>query len=66
MPTETTIMTPEVPLTAQDRCDGCSARATTRVWMPSGLALLFCTHHYKRNAKALADQGAATEESTDA
>lgn len=32
-------------LTAEDRCDRCSAQAYVRVVLTSGLELLFCAHH---------------------
>lgn len=41
------------PLTALDRCDRCGAQAYMRVTLPSG-ALLFCAHHGRENAAALA------------
>lgn len=41
-------------LTKQDRCDQCSAAATTAVVLLSGTGeLLFCTHHLKKNRDAL-------------
>lgn len=41
-------------LTKQDRCDQCSAAATTAVVLLSGAGeLLFCTHHLKKNRDAL-------------
>lgn len=45
-----------VEVTVVERCDRCSARAGVRVDMPSGI-LVFCLHHYNKNAKALTDQG---------
>ncbi len=42
------------PLTAQDRCDRCSAKAYVRVAMPVG-ELLFCAHHARKHADALQD-----------
>ncbi|CAN5477910.1 hypothetical protein BH10ACT8_BH10ACT8_00600 [soil metagenome] len=33
-------------LTAQDRCDRCSARAVVETLMLGGGALLWCAHHY--------------------
>jgi hypothetical protein len=50
------------PLTALDRCDGCSAAAAVRLRMPSGLDLLMCKHHHRKNASALSTQGAEIEE----
>lgn len=42
------------PLTVQDRCDRCSAQAYVRVaMMVSGLEMLFCAHHFEKNAAAL-------------
>jgi hypothetical protein len=44
-----------VPLTVQDRCDRCSAQAYVRVMLSaSGLEILFCAHHFEKNAAALA------------
>jgi hypothetical protein len=36
------------PLTADDRCDRCGARATTRVHFETGSELLFCGHHARK------------------
>jgi hypothetical protein len=41
-------------LTAADRCDRCGARAYVRILLPSGLELLFCAHHTRQYAPALA------------
>jgi hypothetical protein len=41
-------------LTALDRCDRCGARAYVRVLLPSRLELLFCAHHNRQYASALA------------
>ena len=41
-------------LTAVDRCDRCGARAYVRVLLPSRLELLFCAHHNRQYASALA------------
>ncbi|EPH02894.1 hypothetical protein HMPREF1531_02210 [Propionibacterium sp. oral taxon 192 str. F0372] len=40
-------MTLDRQLTAEDRCDRCSAQAYMRVTLPSGGELLFCAHHGK-------------------
>ena len=41
-----------------NRCDGCSARATFHVRLASGASLFLCGHHTKRNMDALVSQGA--------
>lgn len=44
------------PLTALDRCDACGAAALVRVHMKAtGLELLFCGHHMKKNQAALTE-----------
>lgn len=44
----------ELPvLTARDRCDACGAQAYVRVELESG-SLLFCAHHARKHADALA------------
>ncbi|HLS15305.1 MAG TPA: hypothetical protein VK095_12415 [Beutenbergiaceae bacterium] len=45
-------VTPE--LTRADRCDACGAQAYVRVQLESG-ELLFCAHHGRKHAAALAD-----------
>jgi len=42
-------------LTAMDRCDRCGARAYVRVLLPSRLELLFCAHHNRQHARAVAE-----------
>ena len=44
-----------VTLTVTDRCDRCGARAYVRVLLPRGLELLFCAHHTREHARALAE-----------
>jgi hypothetical protein len=44
-------------LTRQDRCDSCPAAAQVQVDL-SGLDLLFCGHHFQKNAEALQKAGA--------
>jgi len=46
---------PAETLTAVDRCDRCGAQAYVRVLLPSGLELLFCAHHNREHARALAE-----------
>jgi Zn ribbon nucleic-acid-binding protein len=42
------------PLTANDRCDSCSAAAKVRVYMKtSNLELMFCGHHMRKQEEAL-------------
>lgn len=44
------------PLTANDRCDSCSAAAVVRVFMKnSNLELIFCGHHMRKNISKLTD-----------
>lgn len=40
------------PLTANDRCDSCSAQAYVQVFLQKG-DLLFCAHHFKENEDKL-------------
>ena len=42
------------PLNALDRCDRCGARAYVRVLFRRRQELLFCAHHYRQHAAALA------------
>jgi hypothetical protein len=41
-------------LTAMDRCDRCGAQAYVRVLFPGRRELLFCAHHNRQHAAALA------------
>jgi hypothetical protein len=45
-------------LTAEDRCDRCSARAVVETVMHGGGALMWCGHHYAAYQKSLAELGA--------
>ena len=45
---------PTKPLTALDVCDRCGAQAYVRVLLPNSGELLFCAHHGREHAKALA------------
>ena len=51
------------PLTALDLCDRCSAQAYVRVILPAG-ELLFCAHHSRQHADALAKAGAEIQDQT--
>jgi hypothetical protein len=41
-------------LTAADRCDRCGAQAYVRVLLNNSGELLFCAHHSRQHASALA------------
>ena len=51
-------------LTAADRCDRCGARAYVRVLLPSRLDLLFCAHHIRAHARALAEIAVEIQDET--
>ena len=51
-------------LTAGDRCDRCGARAYVRVLLPNALELLFCAHHNRQYASALAKIAAEIHDET--
>jgi acetyl-CoA carboxylase beta subunit len=42
------------PRNALDRCDRCGAQAYVRVLFQGRRELLFCAHHYRQHARALA------------
>lgn len=52
-------------LTAVDRCDRCGARAYLRVLLSNGLELLFCAHHGRQHASALAKIAAEIHDETE-
>lgn len=54
----------ETPLTAADRCDRCGSQAYLRVTLASGGELLFCAHHAKEHAEALAKVAARIQDET--
>ncbi len=47
-------LAPCQPLTALDLCDRCGAQAYVRVVLPGSGELLFCAHHSRQHANALA------------
>jgi hypothetical protein len=47
-------MAPTKPLNAMDLCDRCRATAYVRVILPGSGELLFCAHHNREHAAALA------------
>ena len=54
----------ETPLTTADRCDRCGSQAYLRVTLASGGELLFCAHHAKEHAEALAKVAARIQDET--
>ncbi len=52
--TLTGAIAPTKPLTALDLCDRCGAQAYVRVLLPNSGELLFCAHHGREHAAALA------------
>jgi hypothetical protein len=50
----TTAMAPTKPLGGTDLCDRCGAQAYVRVVLPGSGQLLFCAHHARQHAEALA------------
>ncbi len=52
--TLTGAIAPTRPLTALDVCDRCGAQAYVRVLLPNSGELLFCAHHGRQHAEALA------------
>ena len=57
-------MAPTKPLTAADVCDRCGARAYVRVLLPGSAELLFCAHHARRHADALAKVAVEIQDET--
>jgi hypothetical protein len=51
-------------LTAVDRCDRCGAQAYVRVLLPRRLELLFCAHHHRQYASALANIAVEIQDET--
>jgi hypothetical protein len=47
-----------------DRCDRCGARAYVRVLLPSRRDLLFCVHHHREHAGALAEIAVEIQDET--
>lgn len=57
-------ITPERPLTAEDRCDRCGAQAYVRAELPAGGELLFCAHHSLEHLPKLIEMGALVQDET--
>jgi hypothetical protein len=58
-------MAPSKPLTALDLCDRCGAQAYVRVVLPPAGELLFCAHHGRQHADALARVAIEIQDETD-
>jgi hypothetical protein len=58
-------MAPIEPLTALDLCDRCGAQAYVRVVLPGSGELLFCAHHSRQHADALARVAVEIQDETD-
>jgi hypothetical protein len=58
-------MVPTKPLTALDLCDRCGAQAYVRVVLPAAGELLFCAHHARQHAEALAQVAVEIQDETD-
>jgi hypothetical protein len=53
------------PMNEMNRCDRCGAQAYVRVLLHSGQDLLFCAHHYRQHALALAEVAAGIQDETE-
>ena len=56
---------PSEPLTAMDLCDRCGAQAYVRVMLPGSGELLFCGHHSRQHAEALAKVAIEIQDETE-
>lgn len=52
------------PMNAVHRCDRCGAQAYVLVLLHSRQNLLFCAHHYRQHAPALAKVAVAVQDET--
>ena len=52
------------PMNATHRCDRCGAQAYVRILLRSRQDLLFCAHHYRQHAPALAEVAVAIQDET--
>jgi hypothetical protein len=57
-------MAPTKPLNANDLCDRCGAQAYVRVMLPGSAELLFCGHHNRKHALALAKVAVEIQDET--
>jgi len=51
-------------MNATHRCDRCGAQAYVRILLRSRQDLLFCAHHYRQHASALAEVAIAIQNET--
>ena len=56
---------PTKPLNALDMCDRCGAQAYVRVVLAGSGELLFCAHHKRQHADALAKIAVEIQDETD-
>ena len=56
---------PTKPLNAMDLCDRCGAQAYVRVVLHGDAELLFCAHHNRQHAEALAKIAVDIQDETD-
>jgi len=56
---------PPKPLNAMDLCDRCGAQAYVRVVLQGDAELLFCAHHKRQHAEALAKIAVDIQDETD-
>jgi hypothetical protein len=49
-------------MSAMDRCDRCGAQAYVRVLLRGRQELMFCAHHYRQHAPALAQFAVAVHD----
>jgi hypothetical protein len=57
-------LAPTRVMNALHRCDRCGAQAYVRVLLRSRQDLLFCAHHYRQHAPALAKVAARIQDET--
>jgi hypothetical protein len=57
-------LAPSRPLNATDLCDRCGAQAYVRVVLPDSRELLFCAHHGRQHAEALAKVAVEIQDET--
>ncbi len=57
-------MAPTKPLNATDVCDRCGAQAYVRVVLAGSAELLFCAHHSRQHAAALAKVAVEIQDET--